>query len=176
MPTAALLASLMALTIASLFVVFYLSRSRLSRLGKVMYLDEGPATPTLRNYVAMVAGKPDAVVKRSWLRGGGLVPVELKSASRPSVPYPGHLLQLMAQGLLVEADTGVYPAYGFILYADGKPFKVRLGKRSRAYVLDLVDALHNGAAHPVEVPVDSRCGVCHARSVCGVFKASNVGS
>ena len=61
-----------------------------------------------------LVGKPDYLVKT----GQGIIPVEVKSTKAPSVPYLGHLLQLAAYCLLVEATTGQTPPHGLLKYAD----------------------------------------------------------
>lgn len=61
-----------------------------------------------------LVGKPDYLVETAQ----GIIPVEVKSAAAPAVPYLGHLLQLAAYCLLVEETTGQTPPHGLLKYAD----------------------------------------------------------
>ena len=61
-----------------------------------------------------LTGKPDYLIETKK----GIIPVEVKSAKSPPVPYLGHLLQLAAYCLLVEEERGQTPPHGLLKYAD----------------------------------------------------------
>ena len=104
--------------------------------GRLVYVDEiddawqindRPLySPTYR-----LTGKPDYLVETV----NGLVPVEIKSAKAPPVPYVGHLLQVAAYCLLVEEDTGRSPPHGWLKYADAL-FEVDFSSELRRELLD----------------------------------------
>lgn len=113
--------------LALIFLFFgWLSLRRAGRLhqesglptGRLVYTDtrrdwHPPAQPFYSATYRLV-GKPDYLVKTS----DGLIPVEVKSADAPKIPYLGHLLQLAAYCLLVEENTGRTPSHGLLKYAD----------------------------------------------------------
>ncbi len=86
--------------------------------GQVIYTDSG-AWHTNREalYAAdlRLAGKPDYLVEQA---DGLIIPVEVKSGNAPQEPYPGHVLQLMAYCLLVDAAFGLRPTHGILQYND----------------------------------------------------------
>jgi CRISPR-associated exonuclease Cas4 len=108
-----------------LFGWFSLKRARTLQhetglpLGRLVYadtLDEKWQTNSEAFYSARyhLTGKPDYLVETS----AGLIPVEVKSANAPPVPYLGHLLQVAAYCLLVEETKGQTPPHGLLKYAD----------------------------------------------------------
>lgn len=85
--------------------------------GRLVYADNAAWQPTLQPLYAKgchLSGKPDYLVETEV----GIIPVEVKSAPAPPIPYLGHLLQLAAYCLLVEATTGRTPPHGLLKYAD----------------------------------------------------------
>lgn len=88
-------------------------------VGRVVYADvpqtdwHAPAQPLFSTTHNLV-GKPDYLVRTRQ----GLIPVEVKSAAAPPVPYLGHVLQLAAYCLLVEETSGQSPPHGLLKYAD----------------------------------------------------------
>jgi len=78
--------------------------------GRVVYMDMDEAHPpegTLVSKRWRLLGKPDYLITTD----AGIIPVEVKSAALPrsGQPYPGHVLQLAAYGLLVEEVYGRRP-------------------------------------------------------------------
>lgn len=67
----------------------------------------------------MLAGKPDSILHTK----NGLVPVEVKSGTRPNKPYYSHIIQLISYCLLIEQSRGK-PSHGLIQYSEGKPFRI----------------------------------------------------
>ena len=59
-------------------------------------------------------GKPDFLFQQ----GAAIIPVEVKMGKTPSRPYLGHIMQLMAYCVLVEANYSVRPDYGIIRYPE----------------------------------------------------------
>jgi CRISPR-associated exonuclease Cas4 len=86
--------------------------------GKVVYSDTGAwvrqERPIFSRDLGLV-GRPDYVVRQS---DGSWVPVEVKSASAPSEPYAGHVLQLAAYCALIGHEFGRRPAFGILQYRD----------------------------------------------------------
>ncbi|MEW5960807.1 MAG: PD-(D/E)XK nuclease family protein [Chloroflexota bacterium] len=87
--------------------------------GRLVYADvphsdwHAPAQP-LFSPTHNLVGKPDYLVRTAK----GLIPVEVKSSAAPPLPYLGHVLQLAAYGLLIEATTGEVPPHGLLKYSD----------------------------------------------------------
>ncbi len=108
-----------------LFVFGWLAQARSARLrqesglptGRLVYADSTtwqPAPQPLYSQTYQLIGKPDYLVETE----DGVIPVEVKSARAPQVPYLGHLLQLAAYCLLVEETSGQTPPHGLLKYAD----------------------------------------------------------
>ena len=143
------------------------ARSGLPR-GKVLYSDTGTwfeqseplYAPSLR-----LVGKPDYLVQE---RDGMIVPVELKSRKAPPSPYEGHVLQLAAYCLLVEAEFGIRPSYGILQYED-KAFAVNFTMTLEDEVLELLEIMHEEMYEP-DLPPDHdepwRCRACAVRDYC----------
>ena len=81
-----------------------------------------------------LTGKPDYVVNQK----GRLLPVEVKSAWAPSVPYDSHILQLGAYCLLIEKVTGKRPPYGILKY------------RNRTFAIDYTNSLEDAVLEIIE--------------------------
>lgn len=132
--------------------------------GRLVYTDNGRA----KNIVSRkdgLGGKPDAVVKVGFWFWADWRPVEYKSMVRAGAPRPKDVIQIMAQGLLVEAEYGRYPKYGYLEYASGVHV-VRLGGRSRRWIRKFLKHLRRGS-HP-QVKRGDRCDVCPLRTRCPV--------
>lgn len=112
-----------------------------------------------------LAGKPDYLVEQA---DGSIVPVEVKSSAAPGLPYPGHVLQLIAYCRLVEAAFGERPTHGILQYRD-RAFSIAY---SPALEQDLVDALREMGRAPARNGPDrqhqdaGRCRGCGYRSIC----------
>lgn len=86
-------------------------------VGRLIYADSAAWRPISQPLYAksyQLTGKPDYLVETDE----GIIPVEVKSTQAPKIPYLGHLLQLAAYCLLVEATTGRTPSHGLLKYAD----------------------------------------------------------
>ena len=105
--------------------------------GRLVYADPGlwgkPEKPFYDSGLGLT-GKPDYVVNQK----GRLLPVEVKSAWAPSVPYDSHILQLGAYCLLIERVTGKRPPYGILKY------------RNRTFAIDYTSSLENSVMEIIE--------------------------
>jgi predicted RecB family nuclease len=145
------------------------------RLGRVVYAGDDPSYRMLYSNGAGLRGRPDFVVKRG--PHGGIwwpaySPVEYKTARRPAAPRPRDVAQLAAYGLLVQQEFGAYPRHGYLLYAGGKPFKVKLGAPAERQIRRILTTLRGPDRYPTTVPVDARCTGCIMRATCPVYAAT----
>jgi CRISPR-associated exonuclease Cas4 len=136
--------------------------------GRVIHIDtERLRKPEGTLYSANFAlvGRPDYLVNQ----GGKIIPIEVKSGAAPVVPYPSHLYQLAAYGLLIREHFGRLPPYGILKYRDRTveiPFTPGLLDRVSALLEEMqkdssavsVDRSHSES---------NRCRACGFRSVCG---------
>nr|MBI4156304.1 Dna2/Cas4 domain-containing protein [Candidatus Woesearchaeota archaeon] len=81
----------------------------------------------------LLAGKPDSILHTK----SGLVPVEVKSGSRPKQPYYSHIMQLASYCLLIEINREK-PKHGLIQYADGEPFMIPYTDELRDRVIETI--------------------------------------
>lgn len=136
--------------------------------GPILYSDTGawrrPDRPLFSERYQLT-GKPDYLVEES----GHVIPVEVKSSSRPSTPYLSHRLQLAAYCLLVEDKYGQPPPYGLIKYSNGV-FTIDYTPRLRRQLLNTLaemrslleaDDVSPSHANP------NRCRHCDYRKRCG---------
>jgi CRISPR-associated exonuclease Cas4 len=136
--------------------------------GSVIYADDGTwfqndevlTDPRLR-----LAGKPDYLVEQA---DGRIVPVEIKSGPAPEMPWPGHVMQLMAYCRLVESTYGVRPTHGILQYKD-RAFSVDYTGTLEQDLLDtLLEIQEDHRA--IEVGRDHgdprRCASCGYRQRC----------
>jgi CRISPR-associated exonuclease Cas4 len=134
--------------------------------GRLVYADTGdwrsPDEPLFSARYGLT-GKPDYVVDTP----DGLIPVEVKSRTAPSQPFPSHVLQLAAYCLLTEDSEGHAPPHGLIKYADGV-FAVNYTPALRRELLALLDGMrssHRGEAQRSHNQ-PQRCAGCGYRPVC----------
>ncbi|MCS6825212.1 MAG: Dna2/Cas4 domain-containing protein [Caldilinea sp.] len=140
--------------------------------GRVAYSDTGAeqavSQPLLSRRYALV-GKPDYLVETKVGGRRTMIPVEVKSRRAPSVPSPGHLLQLAAYCLIIEDLYGVAPPYGVLRYAD-RSFEAPFTPEVRRAVLDAAARIRAGRT-AVDVPRShqepARCAQCGYRAACG---------
>jgi CRISPR-associated exonuclease Cas4 len=136
--------------------------------GDVIYADDGTwfkndevlTDPELR-----LAGKPDYLVEQE---NGRIVPVEIKSSPAPALPWPGHVMQLIAYCRLVEATYGVRPTYGILQYKD-RAFSVEYTAPLEHDLLNTLQDM-NKDHRAIEVDRDHndprRCTSCGYRQHC----------
>jgi CRISPR-associated exonuclease Cas4 len=136
--------------------------------GSVIYSDDGAwfkngdvlTDPGLR-----LAGKPDYLVEQA---DGTIIPVEIKSGRAPRLPYPGHVMQLMAYCRLVDVTYGVRPAHGILQYND-RAFAVDFTATLEQDLLDTLEEMRRDqASADMERSHDDprRCASCGYREQC----------
>ena len=155
---------------AALFLLWQAARRRAETglpAGRVVYTDTrawGAVEKPLYDPTTGLTGKPDYLVRQN----GATLPVEVKSGYAPSAPREGHVLQLAAYCLLVEATTGARPPYGLLRY------------RNRTFAVDYTPALEarlketlaemqrdeRRAAVPRSHDDPARCARCGFAQVC----------
>jgi CRISPR-associated exonuclease Cas4 len=136
--------------------------------GRVVYADTGdwrrPDEPFFSAEYGLT-GKPDYLVETR----AGLIPIEVKSRTAPSQPYPSHVLQLAAYCLLVEESEGKAPNHGLIRYADAV-FEVDYTRALRRELLGLLDDMQRSRLSRRDVPRSHeephRCAGCGYRPAC----------
>lgn len=138
-------------------------------VGRLVYADtyqtdwHAPPKP-LYSPTHNLVGKPDYLVRTKE----GIIPVEVKSANAPSVPYLGHILQLAAYGLLVEETSGHTPTHGLLKYADAL-YEVDFTPELRRELLDtLVEMRRARLVQNVNRSHDqpNKCAACGFQQVC----------
>ena len=140
--------------------------------GQIIYCDTGAwqtVEKALLNREHGLVGKPDYVVHVREKGRSFTIPIEVKSAKRPSTPHAGHLLQLGAYCLLVEAIYKCTPPYGILHYADATlriPFDQPLRKAVLAAAEQIrQDQQASNVKRSHEEP--SRCRACGYQQHCG---------
>lgn len=135
--------------------------------GRVIYADPklwGRPEKPFYDAQSGLTGKPDYLVEQD----GKIIPVEVKSAWAPAVPYDSHLFQLFAYCLLVERATGKRPPYGILRYRD-RTFAVDYTPARQERLLEELDRMRaaekRGAADRSHEEA-GRCAKCGFRSVC----------
>lgn len=111
-----------------------------------------------------LAGRPDYII----VRGGTLIPVEVKSGWAPGEPHDSHLFQLAAYCYLIECSTGSRPPYGILHYRN-RTFAVDYTRPLESELLSLLDGMHaqqrrGEQARSHDEP--ARCARCGFRSQC----------
>jgi CRISPR-associated exonuclease Cas4 len=124
------------------------------------HINDKPLFSTTHNLV----GKPDYLVKTKK----GLIPVEVKSAPTPTIPYLGHLLQLAAYCLLIEETTGQAPPHGLLKYADALyevDFTLELRRELLATLIEMRQARLSENVSRSHSQAN-RCAACGMRHGC----------
>lgn len=141
-------------------------------LGDLVYSDTGAwqkVEKSLLNRQYGLIGKPDYLVQTTEKGRSFTIPVEVKSAKRPSSPHAGHILQLGAYCLLVEEAYQRTPPYGLLHYADAT-LRIEFTAELRREVLTAADAIRRDQrARDVARSHDepSRCRACGYQHACG---------
>jgi len=110
-------------------------------------------------------GKPDILIDE----GHAIIPVELKTGRTPAIPYPGHVLQVLAYCLLVDEHYHVRPTHGIIRYPARDvmvPYTAAEEQRVRALVWEMRDAQRAGAEQHRSHRQPGRCAACGFRARC----------
>jgi CRISPR-associated exonuclease Cas4 len=142
--------------------------------GRVVYTDTGAwdrCEKPLFSKRYLLTGRPDYLVEER----GRVIPVEVKFALSPPIPYRSHVLQLAAYCLLIEEEYGQAPPYGIIKYRD-QSLAIDYSPRLRAELLDtLANMRHDLAADDI-APSHSnpnRCRRCGYKADCHKTMASD---
>jgi len=136
--------------------------------GEVIYSDDGAWFANDKPLYAedlQLVGKPDYLVEQV---NGDIIPVELKSRKAPTEPYEGHILQLAAYCLLVEANFGVRPEYGILQYKDAA-FAIDYTEEMEEDLLSLLAEMREDMfASDVDRDHNDwqRCARCGVQDVC----------
>lgn len=144
--------------------------------GEVVYDDSGAwkkqEDPLLSRRYGLV-GRPDYLVtvqeKEGRCTQEFVIPVEVKSRTRPPEPYDSHILQLATYCLLVEDHYKQRPPYGYIRYANAT-IKIPYTEMLRNKVLDAAEDIRRarGAADVARSHDQfGRCRGCGYRDACG---------
>ena len=162
-----LLGAALVVSVLGILCLIFSLRSRLRR-----GLGSGPSIA--RDDVLLKApelgliGRPDRIIRKGEL----LIPEEWKSARRVS---RGHRLQLGTYFLLIEANYGVRPPFGFVVLGDGKRVKVANTEELRAEVLALAKEIREHRRRLLEeIPVRqpaAKCGRCGQRTNCNWWRS-----
>lgn len=136
--------------------------------GRIVSADTSRWLPTARPLFSrahQLTGKPDYVIRE----GGGVIPVEVKSARAPADgPRPGHVLQLAAYCLLVNETEGRRPPRGLLKYQDAV-FEIQYTPDLERAVLDALKAMRRDLSgqRARRTHTDrARCASCGYRHAC----------
>ncbi|MEM3852652.1 MAG: PD-(D/E)XK nuclease family protein [Methanomassiliicoccales archaeon] len=136
-----------------LFLVYLVVKRRITYIG---FRPENTGILLSRRFA--VAGKPDMVLRR----GGGFVPVEMKSAEVNGNPREWDVAQLLTYCLIVEETMGFVP-YGMLIYPN-VTFTIPWDAARREYVVDLINEVRTGPY--VRTNERWKCAHCPFRQVC----------
>jgi CRISPR-associated exonuclease Cas4 len=162
---------LVVLLIVCLVVVGWLDRWRRSErtaLGlmneQVLAADDSATpVPTLYSARYRLVGRPDQLVRA----GRTLVPVEHKPRARRL--QDSHILQVVAQCLLVEEVYGVRPTHGLVVLAGGIQERVEFTSALEERLLDTMAEMRSflrADAEPGPRWVAQKCRACGFREAC----------
>ncbi len=135
------------LLIAAVIVLWVSTRQRKASglpLGRVVYSDTrgwGRVEKPLYDPETGLVGRPDYLVEQ----GDMLIPVEVKSARAPGVPYDSHVFQLAAYCFLVERTYGKRPPYGLLRYRD-RTFEIEYTPALEEELEDMLDRMRQDAS------------------------------
>lgn len=163
--------SLAAILLFLAILLFGWSNYSLHRAGlpssQVIYADTDqwkPAEKVLFDTRLNLSGKPDYLVM--WR--GKVIPVEVKSNRRALVPYPSHLIQLMAYCYLVERTYGNRPPFG-ILHYPHRTFKIPYSKSQAIRLVALLDEMRSQEVKnnvPRSHQLKEKCIHCGYQGIC----------
>jgi len=135
--------------------------------GRVAYSDTGAWRRCERPLVSQryrLSGRPDYLVQVQ----GAPIPVEVKAARCPAVPYRAYVMQLAAYCLLIEETRGQAPPYGLLRYCDDT-VRVDYTPQLRAELLAALEDMRRArvtgdASRSHDEP--ARCRRCGYRHAC----------
>jgi CRISPR-associated exonuclease Cas4 len=136
--------------------------------GKIIYTDTDQLglkqDKALYDAHLGLTGKPDYIIEQ----GEELIPVEVKSAAAPNVPYDSHIYQLAAYCLLIHRTSGKRPSHGVLRY-NNRSFAIDYTSELEDDLLALLAEMRarqkrGGVDRSHEHP--ARCARCGVRSAC----------
>jgi len=140
-------------------------------LGRVAYSDTGAEQAVTQPLISRrygLVGKPDYLIETTHAGRRTLIPVEVKSRRRPSMPLEHHVLQLAAYCLILEDLYGA-PPHGVLRYADGA-FTVPFTPELRCAVLEAaahIRTSRTASDQPRSHQNRARCHHCGYQNACG---------
>lgn len=139
--------------------------------GQVIYSDtslwQKPPAPLISRRHGLV-GRPDYLLSIREKGQEWIIPVEVKSSSRPAIPYDSHILQLAAYCLLVEDQHKKRPPYGLLHYAD-VTLRIPFSDDLRRQTLEIAAAIRQSRQAPDQPRQHAdaaRCAHCGYRHGC----------
>ncbi len=153
-------------------LLLWVSARRHKRLGlpagKIVYSDTGirqELEKPLYDRSLGLTGRPDYLVRQ----GKRLIPVEVKSAAAPPVPYDSHVFQVLAYCLLVARQMGTRPPYGLLRYAD-REFRIDFTYEAEDRLLEVLAEIRRaerrGGLPERSHASAARCRACGFRELC----------
>ena len=164
-----MLGAILGVLLAGLLVLWVSHRLRQSvglSAGRIVYIDSSRFTSaerTLYDAEWGLAGRPDYIFRQRRQ----VIPVEVKSAPAPDVPYEAHRIQLAAYCRLVETTYGHRPTRGILRYAD-RSLAFDYGPELEAELRRLIEQVRasRGVAPGRSHDQPERCRACGFRSRC----------
>jgi CRISPR-associated protein Cas4 len=159
---------LIALAIAAYLMIGRWDHHYRARLGlptgAIVAADDTALTsPTLRSERLGLVGRPDHLLRS----GSQLIPVEQKPRSKRV--QPSHVMQVVAQCVLVQEVYRVRPAYGVLVLAGGVqervPFTPEIERRLHQTMTHMRALLEDGV-EPGPRWIPARCRVCGFARIC----------
>ena len=133
-------------------------------IGPIVAADDSTlASPTLRSERLGLVGRPDHLLRS----GSQLIPVEQKPRSKRV--QPSHVMQVVAQCVLVQEVYRVRPAYGVLVLAGGVqervPFTPEIERRLHQTMTDMRALLEDGV-EPGPRWIAAKCRACGFARTC----------
>lgn len=153
--------------VAALWILFRMRRKRATLqmpAGTAIYVGIQELGTALYAHQYRLKGRPDFLLKRANL----IIPVEAKTGKTPHQPHDGHIMQLIAYCVLVEATYSVRPPHGVIRYPE-RQFEVEFTTQREIELLHILSDMqakktlfelhrsHNSA---------NKCAACGVRHEC----------
>ena len=162
-----LAAALFLIALLALWLSRGLRKSSGVPAGRVISSDTsewGKVEKPLYDPLSGLTGKPDYLVEEN----GFFIPVEVKSARAPGLPYDSHIYQVAAYCLLVERTYAKRPPYGILRYRD-KTFTIDYTQELQQELEVMLDAMRRqekqGEADRSHLE-PGRCARCGYRGIC----------
>jgi CRISPR-associated exonuclease Cas4 len=135
--------------------------------GRIIHIDTMHLRPPEGTFFSAnyaLAGRPDYLVNQD----GNIIPIEVKSGKAPVAPYPSHIFQLAAYGLLIQEHFGRSPSHGILKYKD-RAIEISMPPDLFIRLKEILDEMRaeSGAGNvPRSHSERARCRACGFRAVC----------